>query len=54
MSEEIASDVKPDATSFIEKKNLYLEALSGNQQTRSEQKPSDLLLRAKMATALNI
>ena len=49
-----ASNVKPEATSHIEKKRLYSEALSDNQQARTEQKPSNLLLRVKVATALNI
>ena len=33
-----ANDVKPEATSHIEKKRLYSEALSGNEQKRAEQK----------------
>jgi len=33
-----ASDVEPEATSHIEKKRLYSEAVSGNQQKRAEQK----------------
>jgi hypothetical protein len=32
------SDVIPEATSLIEKKRLYSENLSGNQQKRAEQK----------------
>jgi len=48
-----SSDVEPEATSLIEKKRLYSECLSGNQQKRAEKKPSDLLLRAKVATAWN-
>jgi hypothetical protein len=33
-----SSDVELEATSFIEKKRLYSECLSGNQQKKSEQK----------------
>jgi len=32
------SDVKPWATSYIEKQRLYSQTVSGNQQKRAEQK----------------
>ena len=48
------SDVIPEATSRIEKKRLYSETVSGNHKKRAEQKPSNLLLRAKVATASHI
>jgi len=41
------SDVKPEATSRIEKKRLYSETLSGNQQTRAEQKTFNLTVKIK-------
>ena len=52
-----ASDVTPEATYRIENKRLYSETLSGNHQKRAEQtkeKPSNLPLRAEVATASNI
>jgi hypothetical protein len=42
-----ASDVKPEATSHIEKKRLYSEAVSGNQQKRAEQKTFKLTVKSK-------
>jgi len=44
---EKSSDVEPEATSLIEKKRLYSESLSGNQQKRSEQKTFRLTVRSK-------
>jgi hypothetical protein len=41
-----SSDVEPEATSLIEKKRLYSECLSGNQQKRSEQKPFRLTVKS--------
>jgi hypothetical protein len=38
MSNKKSNDVEPEATSLIEKKMLYSEFLSGNQQKRSEPK----------------
>jgi hypothetical protein len=45
------SNVKPGVTSHIEKKTLYSETVSGNQQKKAEQKPTNVLLRVKVATA---
>jgi len=42
-----SSDVEPEATSLIEKKRLYSECLSGNQQKRSEQKTFRLTVKSK-------
>jgi len=42
-----ASEVRPEATSHIEKKRLYSEALSGNQQKRAEQKTYKLTVKSK-------
>ena len=41
------SDVISEATSHIEKKRLYSEALSGNQQTRAEQNTFKLIVKSK-------
>jgi len=38
MSDEKTRDTEPEATSLIEKKRLYSESLSGNQQKTAEQK----------------
>jgi hypothetical protein len=42
-----SSDVEPEATSLIEKKRLYSECLSGNQQKRSEQKTFRRTVKSK-------
>jgi hypothetical protein len=42
-----SSDLEPEATSLIEKKRLYSECLSGNQQKRSEQKTFRLTVKSK-------
>jgi hypothetical protein len=42
-----SSAVEPEATSLIEKKRLYSECLSGNQQKRSEQKTFRLTAKTK-------
>jgi len=41
------SDVKPGATSHIEKKRLYSQTVSGNQQKRAEQKTCKLTVKSK-------
>jgi len=42
-----ASEFRPEETSHIEKKSLYSEALSGNQQKRAEQKTYKLTVKSK-------
>jgi len=42
-----ANEVKLEATSHIEKKRLYSEALSGNLQKRAEQKTFKLTVKSK-------
>jgi hypothetical protein len=41
------SDVEPEATSVIEKKRLFTESLSGNQQRRPEHKTFNLTVKSK-------
>jgi hypothetical protein len=41
------SDVEPEATSVIEKKRLYSESLSGNEQKRAELKTFKLTVKSK-------
>jgi hypothetical protein len=42
-----SSDAEPEMTSLIKKKRLNSECLSGNQQTRSEQKTFRLTVKSK-------
>jgi hypothetical protein len=47
-----ASDVKPEATSLIEKKRLYSEALSDNQPKWAERKTSRLTVKSKSSHSI--
>jgi len=47
------SDVKPGVTSHIEKKMLYSETVSGNQQKKAEQKTYKLTVKSKSGHSID-